>query len=172
MKDLTNLVNSIAWSFCRTTGIDFKELQAEATLACLESLQDFDPSKGAKESTYCYTRIVNHLRFFIKKEKPYSNMISIDSLVDMEESESPINILPVEEQQDFWFEIKDRFSENAERLVNLVLSNQIELEGSSKAMRGQVRKAAYASGVTQVAFYEGVREIKQVLGVQMATNGY
>jgi hypothetical protein len=69
MKDL-NLIRKVAWSFHRTTRIDFDELVQEAALAYYASSQRYDKSKGSY-STFIWWAITNHLKNFVKKEKRF-----------------------------------------------------------------------------------------------------
>ena len=71
-----NLIRKLAWSFNSTTGIDYQELVGEATLAYYEALNDYDNTKGAKSTSWCYLRVKNHLINYCKREK----RIKTDSL--------------------------------------------------------------------------------------------
>ena len=46
MKHL-NLIRKIAWSFHKTTGLDWDELFQEATLSYLKALKTYDKKRGA-----------------------------------------------------------------------------------------------------------------------------
>ena len=68
MKNL-NLIRSIAWSFHWTTGLDYKELFGEASLAYYEAMQMYNADKGVKPITYAHNVMRYHLINFCKKEK-------------------------------------------------------------------------------------------------------
>lgn len=72
-----NLVRSIAWSFHRTTGIEWKELFSQASLCYLEGMRFYSPEKGA-ETTWAYQWITSELINFCKKEKRFKNPTGID----------------------------------------------------------------------------------------------
>lgn len=72
-----NLVRSLAWSFHRSTGIDWKELFSEATMAYFVGIQYHDPKKGA-ETTWIYQWIRGELINFCKREKRFKNPTGID----------------------------------------------------------------------------------------------
>lgn len=65
----TDLINERAWSFHYTTGIEFDELQSQATLAYLEACKLYDSNKGAKLTTFAYRAITNNLITFCKAYK-------------------------------------------------------------------------------------------------------
>lgn len=69
MEIQINLINERAWSFHNTTGIDFDELQAQATLAYLEAISAFDNNKRVKLTTFAYEVITNNLISFCKMYK-------------------------------------------------------------------------------------------------------
>lgn len=81
-----NLVRSIAWSFHRTTGIDWKELFSEATAAYFQGLKFHeerhgmklhDPSKGGP-TTWIYQWIYGEMINFCKREKRFKKPEGID----------------------------------------------------------------------------------------------
>ena len=43
-----NLIRKISWSFHYTTGVDYDELYAEASLAYCEAMNDWSPERGTK----------------------------------------------------------------------------------------------------------------------------
>ena len=67
MKKYLNLVRHIAWSFHRTTGIDWEELFGEASLAYCEALQSYHSEKS-RESTWIFHCVRNRLITFCKEE--------------------------------------------------------------------------------------------------------
>lgn len=69
MEIQTDLINERAWSFHRTTGIEFEELQAQAALAYLEASAVFDDNKGAKLTTFAYRAVTNNLIDFCRDYK-------------------------------------------------------------------------------------------------------
>lgn len=65
-----NLVRSLAWSFHRSTGINWKELFSEACLAYCEVIKLHNPKKGA-QTTWLYRCIQSRLINFCKQEQKY-----------------------------------------------------------------------------------------------------
>jgi len=64
-----NIARKIAWSFHRTTGVEFEELLSEACLAYCEAEVDpnYDPRKSAM-TTFAYYKMHSHLKNYIKKQ--------------------------------------------------------------------------------------------------------
>lgn len=65
-----NLIRKVAWSFHKTTRIDFNELVQEASLAYLSASKNYDESKGSF-STFVWWAMTNHLKNFVKEEKSF-----------------------------------------------------------------------------------------------------
>lgn len=59
-----DLIRKIAWSFHNSTGMEWDELMSEASLAYMEALQSYDPTK-ATLSTWVYICVRNRLRSFV-----------------------------------------------------------------------------------------------------------
>lgn len=62
-----DLIRKIAWSFYNTTGVDWDELFAEASLAYAKGLESYDPSRG-RITTHMWYKISNHLKDYLKQE--------------------------------------------------------------------------------------------------------
>jgi len=84
-----NLIRSIAWSFHRSTGIDWKELFSEATAAYFQGLKFHrerhgielhDPKKGG-ETTWIYQWVTSEMINFCKKEQKCKYVKGIDDWV-------------------------------------------------------------------------------------------
>ena len=102
-----NLIRKIAWSFHTTTGIELEELCAEATLAYLESLKKYDPSRG-KITTYAWWYIHSHLKNYLKINAKHTHTPSIDDVY----ADRPVRSVP------FW----ESLSQDAQQIVDLVLT--------------------------------------------------
>lgn len=63
-----NLIRKLAWSFHKSTGIDWNDLFQEASLAYLEALRTYDPAKG-KITTHAWHTISNQLKTYIERER-------------------------------------------------------------------------------------------------------
>jgi len=86
-----NLIRKIAWSFHKTTGKDWEDLFQEASLAYLEALHSYDPSRG-KISTYMWWCITSRLKSYLRKESTLTDhLCSIeDTPVDIPVADTPL----------------------------------------------------------------------------------
>lgn len=66
-KEYEKMIQRIAWSFYRTTGIEFNELYSEANLSYCKALEKYDDTKSTL-ITFLYTCIKNDLIDFCKRE--------------------------------------------------------------------------------------------------------
>ena len=62
-----NLIRKIAWSFHKTTGLDYEDLFQEAYLAYVDALKHYNPAKSAI-TTYMWHCITSRLTNYIKQE--------------------------------------------------------------------------------------------------------
>ena len=75
-----NLVRKIAWSFHKSTGLEWNDLFQQACLAYLTALRTYDPNRG-KITTHVWYCITNDLTNYIKQEegfkcRKYNNELS------------------------------------------------------------------------------------------------
>ena len=102
-----NLIRKIAWSFHTSTGIELEELCSEATLAYLESLKTYDPTRG-KITTYAWWYIHSHLKNYLKIKAKHIHTPSVDDVY----ADRPVANVP------FW----ESLSQEAQQIVDLVLT--------------------------------------------------
>ena len=70
------LIRKIAWSFHKTTGLEWEELFAEASLYYCRALTTYDPTRGQKLTTYVWRSISCELINYIKKNQKISDNYS------------------------------------------------------------------------------------------------
>lgn len=63
-----NLIRAIAWSFHRTTGINYQELFSEASVGYYEAIQAFSPDKQCKLTSFAQNIMKRRLINFCKNE--------------------------------------------------------------------------------------------------------
>jgi RNA polymerase sigma factor (sigma-70 family) len=73
------LLHKIAYSFHQTTGIELDDLFQEASLAYLEALKNYNPSRG-KITTYIWWCIHNHLKIYIDKNSRRPTLVSFEDI--------------------------------------------------------------------------------------------
>lgn len=67
MEDL-NLLRKIAWSFHKSTGLDWNDLFQESYLAYRYALKHYDPKSNVKISTFIWIHVKNQLNSYYQKE--------------------------------------------------------------------------------------------------------
>jgi len=67
-----NLLRKIAWSFHKTTKLDFNDLFQEAYLAYVYARQKYDPDKGVKETAFIWIHVSNQLKSYYQNEKNFT----------------------------------------------------------------------------------------------------
>jgi RNA polymerase sigma factor (sigma-70 family) len=108
-----NLLRKIAWSFHRSTGIDFDDLFQEAFLAYDYAIKHHDP-KRSKVSTYIWLVVASALKRYVRKE--FESWGFISSLDD----ESDSDYIP--DSQEPVSEFLDQLNEQARQLAATILS--------------------------------------------------
>jgi RNA polymerase sigma factor (sigma-70 family) len=147
MKNI-NLVRQIAWSFHRTTGLEWDDLFQEAVLGYLEALKNYDPKKG-KLTTYAWYCINSRLKNYIRLELKYSDpIISIEN--------AGVHKLPAPNHS-----LLDQISQEGQKVVDIILSCPEEFDGESpKNAKIKAAKKLRDTDVTWVKIWIGIRDLK------------
>lgn len=154
MKDL-NLIRKIAWSFTKSTGQEFEELFAEASLAYVEAMQSYNPKK-AKLSTWAVKIMTNRLITFCMKQETYvsfpkffeDNIPGQDNIEGEYSFREWLQDLP----QDLQLICKAIFKAPEEFLAE-----------SSRASRGKLVKKLRTMGWSWPRIWNGIRNMKTTL---------
>lgn len=72
MEDL-NLLRKIAWSFHKSTGLDWDDLFQESYLAYRYALEHYDPKSNVKISAFIWIHVKNQLNSYYEKELKFVN---------------------------------------------------------------------------------------------------
>lgn len=157
VRDHINLIRKIAWSFSRTTGLEWEELFGEAELALVYAIRSYNPEK-CKLSTWIYKRVTSHLTTTIKKEKRHKNNVELHEEYGYGEN--------TEESQLNMISIFDTLSPEATEVCQMILENPLEfLESSSKLSRGHVYRKLRKVGWPWEKIWSTFNEIREVLNV-------
>ncbi len=153
MKDI-NLIREIAWSFHRSTKIDYNELFCEASLHYCEALRTYNPSKG-KLSVWAYKIMNNHLIYFTKKEKHHN--IPSSETVDAELVLNNDNIP--------FADFLENLPEDGVEIIKIILDSieEFETDGPTKNPRHKVKVLLRDAGWKYPKIWDGMRNLKQAL---------
>ena len=147
MEDI-NLIRKIAWSFHKTTGVDFQELVSEGITCYYESLQTYRPDKGLCKSTYIYHCVTKNLINFCKSEQRYV----LDCFINPVTNPTP------------FFELADEFSGDTKFILNLIMDYKQDFAGiPGKTARGRLVKSLRHQGWTWSRIWDGIRNFKSTL---------
>ena len=70
-----DLIRKIAWSFQRTTGLEWDDLFQEAAVAYLEAERKYDPARHTKFTTFAYIKMRSALLNYLKRERQYRDPV-------------------------------------------------------------------------------------------------
>ena len=157
MTDM-KLIQKIAWSFHRTTGLPFDDLVGEASLAYAENLHKYNPDI-AKLSTFMYTRIQHKLIDYCAKQRHHQH----DSVLDDLENDQAIADTTTASQENrtlFKSALKDR-SEEMKYLAWMIFQSPGEFLGYGG--KGRVKDKLRECGWTWGQIWSAFGEVKNLL---------
>ncbi len=148
MQDL-NLIRKIAWSYARTTGLEFEELFSVAAIGYTEALNSFDPSKSCF-STWAWINMSHQLNDFLLKQPT-------DDLIDKKEPSSP--------EQEFSFkESIQSLSQEAQQVCKMIFESPAEyISHAPKLSRGKIKDELREKGWSWSQIWRSFKEIKSIL---------
>jgi RNA polymerase sigma factor (sigma-70 family) len=114
--DNINLIRKVAWSFHKSTGLEWDDLFQEAAIAYYEALESYDPSRG-KISTYMWWCMISRLKNYRKEQDEYKCRKydgEINYLEDVTLTKHPAQIA-----SEFW----ESLSEEATQIANLIFAS-------------------------------------------------
>lgn len=71
-----NLLRKIAWSFHKSTGLDWDDLFQESYLAYRYALEHYNPDKDIKITAFIWIHVSNQLKSYYQKEKDFVNPLT------------------------------------------------------------------------------------------------
>lgn len=146
-----NMARKMAWSFHKSTGIDYEELFSEACLAYCQAEADpnYNPYKAAI-TTFAWQRMRDHLRTYIKKEYHDVHL-------------GPDNQNDPYEEIEFKDEVNN-LSDEAKTICKMIFQSPHEyLDLSSVHARGKIKDQLREAGWSWCKIWNSFREIKSTL---------
>ena len=105
-----NLIRKIAWSFQKSTHLEYDDLFQEAAFAYLKAMKKYNPKKGAI-TTYSFYCMTSHLKNYVKKQNQYNLNIAFDEeITPLMSVSNYIKELPID----------------AKEIVNLILEQPLK----------------------------------------------
>jgi hypothetical protein len=149
IENYLDLIRQIAWSFHKTTKIEYEELFSEGCLAFCESSRYFKPGKS--EASFCTYIRACITRALIDFSYMYKEATHADPPAFIEVSENPI------------YEYYEDFSGDVKELVGLTMEVENGLERTPKLARGKLRDQLRSMGWTCSRVWDSFRETKKLL---------
>jgi len=144
-----NLIRKIAWSFHRTTGLDFEELFHEACYHYCRGCNQFQEGQGEKLTTYVFPVIQSGLIDFIAKEREW---VGQKAVLIQEGGSTPV--------YEYWSDLTGDILE----VIDFILENDEEIAKlTPKRARGVVRDHLRDQGWTWPRIWEAIRKTKKTL---------
>ncbi len=150
-----NMIYKIAWSFHKTTGIDFKELESESNWLFVRAAGKWDGRrKKAKFSTYLYRVLTNGLIRFVNK---WGKFHPPEEVIESYE----ILIKGCDKETRILSKLSDEGKEVAQMLLNIP-SETLEII-SPRKIRGDLRRELRFQGWSFPLINKTISEIREVL---------
>lgn len=148
-----NLIRSIAWTFYKSSSVNWDELFSEACLAYCESIRKYDPTKGASPTTWVYIAMRNALINFCKKEYKSRNLTGVeDWVVGLDE--------PVYE----FFQDSQNYSKDVQLIIELVKKEPDKYHLNFTRQFGNLwRDLLSKEGWAWARVWKGMRDLKTEL---------
>ena len=148
MQDL-NLIRKIAWSYTKTTGMEFEELFSVAALGYTKALNSFDSSRSCF-STWVWINMSRELNDFLLKESKKDNIPNKESI-------NP-------EQEVSFKESIQSLSQEAQQICKMIFNSPAEyVSHAPKLSRGKIKDELREEGWSWSQIWKSFREIKSVL---------
>ena len=148
MKDI-NLIRKVAWSFHKTTGLDWEDLFQEASLAYCKALKQYDPDRGVQLSTFMFWAIRSHLLNYIAKEKKHHN-----------------HIIPFEDLAEDYHtgtSLFEQISTEGQQLISVLFSSPVDFEQPmSTSFSMKIGKKMMGEGWERNKIWATLKELKNI----------
>ncbi len=150
-----NLVRKIAWSYHKSTGLDYDDLFQEASLGGILAKERFDPERGVLFSTFCYHVVRNHLNTFLAKQSKQALTETEEELYSMHyDGPSPLD-------QVVFHSLVEELPEDARLVCELIFNSPLEFLRS--APRTKLVMKLREKGWTWSRIWNALRPIKTML---------
>lgn len=156
-----NQVNKIAWSFSRTTGISFEDLQSEGMVTLCHCVGKFAPERGCKLSTLVHISVQRALIGYVGKER--ANVAPID------EEQPELECKNADHAGRFEFlDILAGLGKTAKIIADIILSGPAEVldiatDATPCKIRMAIKEHLKDSGFNNNQIDFGINQIKSIL---------
>ena len=146
------MIQKIARSFHKTSGLEYEELLGEATVAYFESIETYEPERGAL-STWAWACMTKHLLYYLQTQIRWNRNKCPDPRKPMEWVDSH-----------FLWEFMESLPKDSKLICKMILDSPEEFLGEArKETIGQVESYLRKQGWAWRKIRNGLQGIKKSL---------
>jgi len=146
-----NLIRKIAWSFHKSTGLDYDDLFQEAYLAYEYAMETYDPKREVYLSTFLWNHIANQLSSYFRREKDIK-----EPFVSIEEHPN-LQYLASKPAPPYY----ENLSKEAQGIAELVLSApKVFVAVSTEDALARIERTMIRKGWTKTKVLIGIRDLQ------------
>lgn len=164
-KKYRNFLRKLAWSYNKTSGIEFEELFSEATVGYVIAMNTYNKDKGVPLISWialCVKSKLNNRLYYQKK---------VPCTFFDEDTEDAIKAPDTITAKEEWEDKLSKMSPEAKSVCEIILQNQTEYGSmNGRKARGQIRKVLREQNWTHEKIWATIAELKRIF--QEGSIGY
>lgn len=136
-----NLLKKLAWSFHKSTGLDWDDLFQEAYIAYKYAMDHYDPNAGANLTTFLCVHINNQLRTYYQRELKYAYPLTNAYRKDVK-AHNNLMAWVTPEEVSYQTSFKEKLTKDSQELADVALmySKQlIKISGKKQIEKQLIR---------------------------------
>jgi RNA polymerase sigma factor (sigma-70 family) len=160
-----NLVRKIAWSYHKTTGVDYEDLYQQACFLYLDAMDRYKDHYQTKFTTFAWIHMRNQLADYVNGIYNSQDYLLEDSVPEEGDVDDLLSgEQPTPESALAFAESLDGLDPEAKAICNLVFSRPSEFAQLGRQQgRGVVKKTMRADGWTWNRIWHGFRQVKSLV---------
>lgn len=153
-----NQVNKMAWSFAKSTGVDFDDLKSEGTLALIRAIRRYDPDRELHLSTLVQIAVRNAMISYLSHSRKHTPTEAVD--VTCRHSSGV--------QRYEFLDTLSKLGDEAKEVAKIIFEAPCEVLGiaadsSPCTVRVAIKNFLFDMGFTRKEINHGINEIKNAL---------
>jgi len=162
MQDI-NLLRKIAWSFHKSTGLNWDDLFQEAYIAYQHAIQHYNKSKKIKLSAFIWIHVSNQLKSYYQRELDFVHPLKKAYSKALYANINLSSWIPLEEKYcDQHFELEE-LSKDAQKIAQIVIATPRKfLHLSQIEVRRRLENILCKQGWSKERVLKGIQDLKRV----------
>lgn len=157
-KKYQNFLRKLAWSYNKTSGVDFEELFSEATVGYTIALNTYKADKNVPLINWIALCVKSKLNNYLYHQK------KVPCTFFDEEMEETIPSPESVDAREEWEEKMDRMSPSAKIVYDMIIEAQEEYGSmSGRVVRGKLRHILREKGWTHERIWNTINELKALM---------